>query len=333
MHQLRVALEHLPVNTRVVAFVDSDLLVRPQWLRWLCGRLYEPGIAAATGGVWSVPRKQSLWNNVQGSVSNSIATWFGSKRAPGIWGSWAVRLDRLEAAGVKQVWATAFSEAWSAHRALCLNGERVIFEPRSTGVRTVETNGAGLRRSLVRWFRSYQAAYPIQSWGFLVAGLLTQLGFWSLLFSGLANLGGVDGAGVWSLVAAALLYTLTVFTGIIRGQLGKLFADDSRFNRAARRWDCWGWPINSGLIVLADVLARLGSRVRWLDLVYRVDASGRVSLLGRKRLRPLEDEVAAETGERGRTMVRQVVTAPPHGEPVPEPVSARPDGVTTKRAA
>ncbi|MFO0035329.1 MAG: glycosyltransferase [Planctomycetota bacterium] len=326
VHQLRTALRHLPGNARVVAFLDSDLLVRRQWLRWLCGRLYDSGVAAVTGAVWSVPRKESFYSNLQCSISNSLASWFGAKYAPGLWGSWAVRVDRLEAVGLPQVWATAFSERWSAQQALCLNGERVVFEPRSVGVRQVETDSRGLRRTLVRWWRSFQGSKPLVSRWVWVASVALQLGFWGLLVGGLGSLAGADGIRWGWLAGAVLIYCLNVMAGIVRGQLGKQYAEDSRFNRIARRWDCWAWPINAAVMIAADVGARWQSRVRWSDLVYRVDRSGRVALIGRKRLQPLSDEVEFERDERSWGVIRSVEGAPPHGAAVPEPVVRRKAG-------
>lgn len=321
VHQLRTALRHLPGNARVVAFVDSDLLVRRQWLRWLSGRLFEPGVAATTGGVWSVPRKESLWSNLQCSVSNQLASWFGPKYAPGLWGSWAVRVDRLEPAGLSQVWATAFSEKWAAEQALCLNGERVLFEPRSMGVRQVETDARGLRRTLRRWWRGFQVSKPVASLGLGLASVAIQLGFWGLLLGSIGSL--VFGEGLrWGwLVTAVVTYCLNVMAGIVRGQLGKQYAEDSRFNRIARRWDCWAWPINSAAIVAAELAARLQKRVRWFDLVYRVEGSGQVSLIGRKRMQPLLDEMEQERPERSWGVIRHAESAPPHGTAVPEPSS------------
>lgn len=321
VHQLRTAVRHLPANARVVAFVDSDLLVRNQWLRWLCGRLYEPGVVAVTGGVWSIPRKESLFNNLHCSISNAVASCFGTKRVPGLWGSWAVRIDRLESSGLMQVWATAFSESWTADQALRLSGGRILFEPRSVGVRQIETDGRGLRRSLIRWWRSFQVTKPTPSRVLLAASAALQTGFWGLLVASLAAV--ASGSGVdWSwLGLAGLIYGLNALAGIVRGQMGKLFAEDSRFHRIARRWDCWAWPITAAVMLLAALVALGQSRVRWLDLVYRVDGSGRVALIGKRQAQPFEQE--PESDERTWGVIRRAEVAPPHGAAVPEPSPRR----------
>lgn len=321
VHQMRTALRHLPGNARVVAFVDSDLLVRRHWLRWLCGRLVEPGVVATTGGVWSVPRKESLFSNLQCSISNSLASWFGPKCTPGLWGSWAVRVERLESAGLSQAWSTAFSERWAAEQALRLNGERIQFEPRSMGVRQVATDARDLRRTLLRWWRGFQVSKPGASRCLGLAAAALQFGFWGMLLGSLGGL--VSGQGVrWGWMACVLsVYFLNVLAGIVRGQLGKQYAEDSRFNRIARRWDCWAWPLNAAAMLAADLGARLQPRVRWLDLVYRVERAGLVSLIGRKRLQPELDESELERAERNFGVIRSAESAPPHGAAVPEPSS------------
>jgi hypothetical protein len=299
VHQLRTGLKHLPNNAKIIAFVDSDLQVKAHWLRWLCGRLEEPGVAAVTGAVWAVPRKQSLVNNLYCSISNSVASLYGPKFAPGLWGSWAVKVDRLEASRVAQVWNNSFSETWSAQAALCLNGEQIRFEPRSVGVRTVQTDWRAFRQTLVRWFKSHQPCFPTASRLLLFTVMMTQAGFW------------------FAVVKGAMTLTTE--------PLGKLHAADSRFNRMARRWDCWAWPINSALIVIGNLASRVVNRVRWQDLVYRLDSLGRFSLVGRKRVRSAADSLEAEQGERTWGVVRSAEAAPPHGETAP--------GITVRRKA
>lgn len=317
VHQLRTGLKHLPNNARIVAFIDSDLQVKSQWLSWLCGRLEEPGVAAATGAVWAVPRKQSLVNNLYCSISNSIASLYGPKFAPGLWGSWAVKVDRLNEARVGQVWNNAFSETWSAQAALCLNGEQIRFEPRSIGLRTVQTDWRGLRQTLVRWFKSHQPCFPTASRLLLLAGLMTQAGFWFAIVKGVMTLATDPFRAFVYLGLACTIYGTSVVTGMVRGQLGKLYAADSRFNRMARRWDCWAWPINSAFIVAGNLASRIVNRVRWQNLVYRIDGLGRFTLVGQKRVRSAVEALDAEQSERTWGVVRSADAAPPHGETAP----------------
>ena len=325
VHQLRTGLKHLPNNAKIIAFVDSDLQVKAHWLRWLCGRLEEPGVAAVTGAVWAVPRKQSLVNNLYCSISNSVASLYGPKFAPGLWGSWAVKVDRLEASRVAQVWNNSFSETWSAQAALCLNGEQIRFEPRSVGVRTVQTDWRAFRQTLVRWFKSHQPCFPTASRLLLFTVMMTQAGFWFAVVKGAMTLTTEPFSSFVHLAVAGAIYGTSVLTGMVRGQLGKLHAADSRFNRMARRWDCWAWPINSALIVIGNLASRVVNRVRWQDLVYRLDSLGRFSLVGRKRVRSAADSLEAEQGERTWGVVRSAEAAPPHGETAP--------GITVRRKA
>ncbi|MFM7738042.1 MAG: hypothetical protein ACKO9H_01450, partial [Planctomycetota bacterium] len=88
---------------------------------------------------------------------------------------------------------------------------------------------------------------------------------------------------------------------------------------------CWAWPINSALIVTGNLASRAVNRVRWQDLVYRLDGLGRLSLVGRKRVRSAADSLEAEQGERMWGVVRNADAAPPHGETAP--------GVTVRRKA
>jgi hypothetical protein len=116
---------------------------------------------------------------------------------------------------------------------------------------------------------------------------------------------------------ACTIYGTSVVTGMVRGQLGKLYAADSRFNRMARRWDCWAWPINSAFIVAGNLASRIVNRVRWQNLVYRIDGLGRFTLVGQKRVRSAIEALDAEQSERTWGVVRSAEAAPPHGETAP----------------
>ena len=89
VHNLRAATADLAAEIRALVFVDSDARPRPEWLRLAMARLAEPGVAAATGYRWFVPKRPpwpiaSFTASTRRSCRSSVATivaWFGA--APG----------------------------------------------------------------------------------------------------------------------------------------------------------------------------------------------------------------------------------------------------------
>lgn len=308
-HQLRVGLAHLSANTQIVAFANADLQFSRSWLRWLVCRLDDDRLGAVTGGVWMLPRHQTIWNSLACSMHNSLAACMTPKFSPGLWGSWAMRLDRVRELGLDQVWASAFSDTWSASEALQINGLRIAYEPRSIGIKTVSTSARGLRRSALRWFRS---ARP--RWGWALAGLDGSNGIVLFAMAGslIQALGSDEPIGLRiGLAAQALMiYGLGVLAGLVRAQLAKIHTPQAREHKRSLVWDCLAWPLTGLALLLASIGSRRVSRLHWGRIVYRLAANGQPTIVGRKIF---SGAVSAEPSFRILTPAQPI---PPSGDAV-----------------
>ncbi len=130
VHNIRAATADLAAEIRALVFVDSDARPRRQWLRLAVARLAEPGVAAATGYRWFVPKRPSLANGLLYSVNATIMSLFSRDNQYMVWGgSWAIRREIFDSVGLHRAWEGTLSDDLVASRELRRAKCRVRFEP------------------------------------------------------------------------------------------------------------------------------------------------------------------------------------------------------------
>lgn len=111
VQNLMTAIENLPDDIEVIAFIDADVAIREDWLTLLVNPLQEPEIGTTVGGRFYFPQTwniasfvESIWVNFQMSVQ-------GDHPLTMVWGgSNAFRREMLEKAQILQRWEHAAIE-------------------------------------------------------------------------------------------------------------------------------------------------------------------------------------------------------------------------------
>lgn len=160
---LAQAVEDLPTDVEVVAFIDADALPHRSWLRDLAARLAEPRAGAAHGNRWYLPAERShgslvrhYWN--AGAV---VQVWFN-----GIpWaGSMALRRRTIEASGVVPSWRRSLSVDGAVGRKMKQAGLTVEFVPEVMMINGEHVSRKAFASWLVRQLvaaRSSGSGWPI----------------------------------------------------------------------------------------------------------------------------------------------------------------------------
>ena len=139
VQNLLTAIEKLPDDIEVIAFVDADVAIREDWLTLLVNPLQEPDIGTTVGGRFYFPQTwniaslvESIWVNFQMSVQ-------GDHRYTMVWGgSNAFRREMLEKAKILQRWNEATIEDLNTTLAMRDVKQKVHFVPDCVAVtRTV----------------------------------------------------------------------------------------------------------------------------------------------------------------------------------------------------
>lgn len=133
IHNLKFAIERLPEEWEVLAFVDSDCLLQRDWLRSLILRLLENPSDAVTGyrwfpTMWSDPASsfRAVWNS-------SVLTLFNENAKSNFaWGgSMAIYRSVFQEARVAEFWNGSISDDYGLTNALHASGRVVHFTPRA----------------------------------------------------------------------------------------------------------------------------------------------------------------------------------------------------------
>ena len=130
VQNLLTAIEKLPDDIEVIAFVDADVAIRENWLTLLVNPLQEPDIGTTVGGRFYFPQTwniaslvESIWVNFQMSVQ-------GDHRYTMVWGgSNAFRREMLEKAKILQRWNEATIEDLNTTLAMRDVKRKVHFVP------------------------------------------------------------------------------------------------------------------------------------------------------------------------------------------------------------
>ncbi|MDE0397882.1 MAG: glycosyltransferase family 2 protein [Candidatus Poribacteria bacterium] len=130
VQNLLTAIEKLPDDIEVIAFVDADVAIRENWLTLLVNPLQKSDIGTTVGGRFYFPQTwniaslvESIWVNFQLSVQ-------GDHRYTMVWGgSNAFRREMLEKAKILQRWNEATIEDLNTTLAMRDVKQKVHFVP------------------------------------------------------------------------------------------------------------------------------------------------------------------------------------------------------------
>lgn len=131
IHNLRYAIDRISKEYEVLAFIDSDCMVRKEWLTALIHQLIRDPDGAVTGYRWFLPATIARGSILRAVWNSSILTMFEpSGRKNFAWGgSMAIFRRTFELAGVTGYWAGSVSDDYGLTNALRAKGRRIHFVP------------------------------------------------------------------------------------------------------------------------------------------------------------------------------------------------------------
>ena len=283
------AVDELGTGVEFLAFLDSDVRPRNDWLRMLLERLDNPAVTGAvTGYRWFVPASPRLANWLLYSINSSLACLFTARGHHLIWGgSWAVRRSVFERVGMRDAWKRQLSDDLVAARVLHAAGLRVKFEPACVVASPLETNSAQGFAFLRRQYLLTRLYAPRWWLGHFAGTLLATLGFWLAIGLTIAGCCGVAVGGWLPPAIAAAIMAAQGYRGLVRGEVARTCLPEQKSQLRAAAWfDLVGMPL-AGLFSLAALTASaLGRRVVWRDITYELDGRGNVQQVSHPITRP-----------------------------------------------
>ncbi len=179
IHNLLYCYQRIGDDVEVLAFADSDVCVRTDWLSHLVYPLRKSEIGAASGYRWFVPKKNNPATLALSAVNAKIAQLLGNTRFNQAWGgSMAIRTDTFRKVGLAKIWSKASSDDLSLTCAVKKAGLKVIFVPACLVASYESTTWGELFEFGRRQFLITRVGAPA-TWCFgLASSLYSILGLW-----------------------------------------------------------------------------------------------------------------------------------------------------------
>jgi cellulose synthase/poly-beta-1,6-N-acetylglucosamine synthase-like glycosyltransferase len=290
IHNLLHAIGHVPADSEVLAFADSDVCVHRDWLRRLTHPLYRAKRGATTGYRWFVPTANNLATLAASSLNAAVAQFLGNGPFNLAWGgSMAVRAEDFRRLRLQEIWAQTLSDDLSLSRSVRRAGMGITFVP----------------ECLVASFESFtwHRLYEFGRRQLLITRIYAPDRWW---LGFLGSLGSV--LGLWGSTAAAIyaglvhgehlvLYAVVASVFFI-GQVTRAVLRQIAVAKTLREYlplllpaavadvlGCWLWSV---LLLALMLSSAVGRTIRWRGIRYRVVSPTQIQILdGRRTPAPL----------------------------------------------
>ena len=280
VHNLLYCYERIGDDIDVLAFADSDISVRRDWLSHLVWPLRQSKNGVATGYRWFIPKKHNLASLALSAVNAKVVQLLGNTRFNQVWGgSMAIRTDVFRQLGLDKVWTKALSDDLTLGVSVKKTGKKVVFVPACLSASYESTTWPDLLEFGRRQFLITRVTAPRTWWFGLCSSLYSVLGLWlgaaltiyAVLTPAVGHL-----SIIVSVPVAFLLGQLS--RAIMRQRMAKklfehemqLTSPDQRAMSAASVADifgAWAWSL---LLLFLIVSSAFGRTLVWRGVRYRL---------------------------------------------------------------
>ncbi len=266
----------------VLAFADSDVCVRSNWLSHLVYPLRKEKNGAASGYRWFIPKKNNLASLALSALNAKIAQLLGNTRFNQAWGgSMAIRVGVFRKLGLDKTWQKTLSDDLSLSGAVKKAGMKIAFVPACL----VPSHEATGWRELFEFGRRQ----------FLITRVSAPATWWFGLFSSLYSVLGLWGGAALALYAArihsphvllfaavpAVFFSGQLTRAVLRQRMArKLLGNEPHAMRAACAADCLAFWLWSLVLLLLIVSSAFGRTIYWRGIRYKLLSATETVVVG-----------------------------------------------------
>ena len=268
LHACRLAGE----DTLILAFADSDIYVRNDWLGHLVYPLRQRGKYGASSGYrLFIPARMNLATLALASMNARVAQMLGPSGFNHAWGgSMAIRSDVFIELNIEAIWSHNISDDLSLSRAVKQAGLGVAFVPACLVASYVSTNWRRLLEFGRRQFLITRVTAPALWTVGLLSGLYSVVGFWGgTAVAAYAIANGLEHQWMYTAVPGVFLAGHFWKAGLRRKTMSIVLDNRDRAARTAAMADIllsWLWsPLLLGIILASA----LGRTITWRGIRYR----------------------------------------------------------------
>ncbi len=272
IHNLLYCYERISDDVEVLAFADSDVCIKNNWLSHLVYPLRQSKTGATSGYRWFIPVENNLAGLALSALNAKVAQLLGNTRFNQAWGgSMAIKVDVFRRIGLDKIWPRALSDDLSLTYAVKEAGLKVTFVPACLVASHESTTWLGLFEFGRRQFLITRIYAP-KTWLF---------GLFSVLYS-VFGLWGTAGLALYAVIIKdpnTMLYVTVPFVFLV-GQFGravlrqkmagKLLYDEYERMKPAYIADVLGFWFWSILLFFFVISSAFGRTIRWRGIRYKL---------------------------------------------------------------
>ncbi|MDH4239382.1 MAG: glycosyltransferase family 2 protein [Phycisphaerae bacterium] len=275
IHNLLHCYERISDDIDALAFADSDICVRTDWLSHLVWHLRLSRIGATSGYRWFIPRRNNPASLALSVMNAKVAQLLGNTRFNQAWGgSMAIRVDVFREIGLDKIWPKTISDDLSLSHAVKKAGKKVEFVPACLVASYESTTWPKLFEFAHRQFLITRVTAPRTWWFGLVGSLYSILGLWA--GSAFAIYAAVKSSSIDYQLLILLAVPVSFFAGglasaILRQKMiSRLLEKDWPKLKLACAADIlffWAWSI---LLLFLIISSAVGRTICWRGTRYKL---------------------------------------------------------------
>jgi len=281
IHNLLYAYQQVAEKVETLAFVDSDVCVRPDWLAQLVWPLRQSRYGASTGYRWFIPKNNNLAELALSSMNGKVAQLLGNTPFNQAWGgSMAIRADTFRRVGLDRLWPKVLSDDLSLTYAVKKAGMKLAFVPACIVPTYLSTSWPELFEFARRQFLITRIYRP-STWFFgLCSSLFSVLCLWpTAALAGYAINAGAENASLYVAVPVVSLACQAGRAILRQKMIGTVIPEERDTLRWARLADVtlsWAW---SALMFALILSSAFGRTICWRGIRYKLFSTTKTVIL------------------------------------------------------
>jgi len=284
MHNLLYCYHKVPDDIEILAFADSDICVRSDWLRHIVRPLRKEKYGVASGYRWLVPEQNNLSTLILSALNAKVAQLLGYSRFNQVWGgSTAVRADTFRKLHIDETWSKALTDDLTLSRAVKKAGQQVAFVPACLAASFEHTSWRGLFEFARRQFFITRLYAPYTWWFGLFGSLYSVLGLYGgTAMAACAAAKGSEHLRLFSSVP--IIFFAGQFSRAVLRQkmIAKLLSDYHEQLKPAAILDilgCWLWSLLMLILILSSAFVRT---IKWRGIKYKVISRDEIIVIDKR---------------------------------------------------
>ena len=259
-------------DIEVLAFADSDVRIRSDWLHHLIWPLRKEKYGATTGYRWYIPTKNNLAGLALSAVNAKIAQLLGPARFNQAWGgSMAIRADLFRQIKLHKIWSRASSDDYALTFAVKRAAKKIIYIPACLAASYESTTFRKLFDFGRRQFLITRISAPHLWWVALFSALYSVLGLWA--GAALAIYAAASKDPNFRLYAAVpiVFFAGQFFRAAARQHMAaKLLRPELPKMKTAIIADLLGFWLWSIALLILIISSALGNTICWQGISYKL---------------------------------------------------------------